>query len=598
MGLTEVGRVCDLRMSSRSRREFLRDASAIAAMAAIAPLPQGKGEVPKSAGASKLRGLMVDAARVPESFDYYRRVIDFCAEWELNALHFRVADDQGSALRFTSVPGLVTHKNALTPAEMNDLAKYAKNHGIDLIPELESFGHTGFITRSAQYAHLLDSDPRGNSEFTGIIPVHPETLLLFEKLYGEIAQIFPSAYLHGGCDEVNWGGSALSRKALESKTRAQIWAEYLNSLENVAKSCGKQFVVWGDFVLHKEPEILARLNKTIIVMDWNYWDTDPRKIRDAALKIKANGSRAVGAPALINYRWGPRAGSEQLRNIDAFADSYFEAGDSASLGVILTNWVPSRYIQNSTWDGFAYAAIAFKEGSAAARSSAFRLFVSRHHGAEWNATWSETFELIYAAAPRAGREEKNTPMSERLRVPWSSDEEFAAAQRNGPPGENPYTRLRSLLKQLEPSVRKNVADLRAFSLCVECLEAMVWRDKVILAKPQDIEAATALIRKIADRDRQLTDALTRDWDSGRPHDSAAKSEPLFGLQPKDQLLFSWRRASAYSASLALHPEHFYQLLTASARAPIKNLTEPALQSGDAPAGAFPKRSAEGSARET
>ena len=53
-----------------------------------------------------MRGLMVDAARVPESMDYYRRVIEFCADWELNTLHFRLADDQGSALRFASVPDL------------------------------------------------------------------------------------------------------------------------------------------------------------------------------------------------------------------------------------------------------------------------------------------------------------------------------------------------------------------------------------------------------------------------------------------------------------------------------------------------------------
>ncbi len=549
-----------LSMRSRNRREFLRGAGAVAAIAGIAPLPQGKSELSKPGGAEKLRGLMVDAARVPESIAYYRRVIDFCAEWELNALQFRLADDQGAALKFASVPDLVTHKNALTPEQMKDLAAYAKRHGVDLIPELESFGHTGYITRSPQYAHLLDANPNGNSEFTGVIPVHPETLPLFEKLYREIAQIFPSAYLHGGCDEVNWGGSELSRKALASKTRAQIWAEYLNSLDRAARSLRKRFIVWGDFVLHKEPEILGQLNKTVVVMDWNYRETDAAKIGEALRKIEANGSRAIGAPALINYRWGPRAGSDQLRNIDAFADSYFQAGDSASLGVILTNWVPSRYIQNSIWDGFAYAAIAFREGSAAARASAFRRFVTRRFGAEWNEIWSETFELVYAAAPAVRPE----GLSQGLRVPFSSDDELAAALRNSPPGENPFTHLRNLLQQLEPSARSNVADFRALSLCAECLEAMVWRDIAILQKPGKVEEAAALVQKIAERDRQLTEALEKDWDSGRPADSVAKTEPLFGLQPKDQLLFSWRRASAYSAELARRPQRFFELLTATA----------------------------------
>src|SRR3954452_23925907 len=78
-------------------------------------LPSG-GDDPAAhiAVRDRMRGLMVDAARVPESMDYYRRVIEFCAEWELNTLQFRLADDQGSALRFASVPDLITHKDAFT----------------------------------------------------------------------------------------------------------------------------------------------------------------------------------------------------------------------------------------------------------------------------------------------------------------------------------------------------------------------------------------------------------------------------------------------------------------------------------------------------
>ncbi len=197
----------------------------------------------KTAIRGKMRGLMVDAGRVPESLEYYRRVVEFCADWELNTLHFRLADDQGSALKFNSVRGLVSHKNAFTPEQLRNLAEYAQARGVNLIPELESFGHTGYITRSDAYAHLLDRETQGPSEFTGVIPVHPETLQLFGRLYREVATIFPSIYLHGGCDEVNWGGSTLSRKALETKTRARIWAEYLNSLNQITAGLGKQLIV-------------------------------------------------------------------------------------------------------------------------------------------------------------------------------------------------------------------------------------------------------------------------------------------------------------------------------------------------------------------
>jgi hypothetical protein len=573
-------------MRVSSRREFLRGASVVAASTVIssrmaekahalttnsdgspasAALAQPDSQLQKGSS-TKLRGLMVDAARAPERLEYYRRVIEFCAEWELNALQFRVADDQGSALRFASVPNLVIHKNALTPEQMRDLAEFGKGHGVELIPEIESFGHTGFITRSAQYAHLLDDDSRGQSEFTGMIPVHPESLELFEKLYREVAAIFSSRYLHGGCDEVNWGGSALSRKALETKTRAQIWAEYLNSLAQLAEAQGKEFVVWGDFVLHKEPEILGRLDKKIVIMDWNYRETNSAPLHDALAKVRANGSRGIGAPALINYQWGPRAGSEQLRNIDAFADAYFAPDAANSLGMILTNWVPSRYIQNSIWDGFAYGAVAFKQGTATAQASAFRHFVERHYGAEWNENWSEVFRAIYDTAPSVSARQKPPAMRLRLLVPWSSDEELSALVKSAPSPPNPFTRLGSLLAQLQPSVRKNLVDFQAFALCVTCLESAFWREEAIAQAARNmpqLESATTLIQNIAARDRELSERLSRDWDAGRPSDSAAKLGPLFGMQPKDQLCFTWERASAYSSSLARDPQRFFRILTAS-----------------------------------
>ena len=511
-----------------------------------------------------MRGLMVDAGRVPETMDYYKRVIEFCADWELNTLQFRLADDQGSAMRFSSVPDLVTHRNAFTPEQLKGLAEYARSHGVGLLPELESFGHTGYITRSPAYAHLLDRDPTGSSEFTGIIPVNPESLELFEKLYREVAEIFPSMYLHGGCDEVNWGGSTLSRKALQTKTRAQIWAEYLNSLNEVSAKLGKQFIVWGDFVLHKEPAILGQLNKSIIVMDWNYAGNNAAKFREAFQQVSANGSRGIGAPGLSCYKWGARVGTEQLRNIDAYADAYLETNDPNSLGVILTNWIPSRYVQNSIWDGFAYAAIAFNEGTATAQTSGFRRFVEKHYGASWNEMWDEVFHMIFDAAPYMKDRETASWMGLTLPVPWSNDEQMASLLKDASPRPNPFTRIRSLLVQLEPLVLKNFADFQAFELCVQYLERMFWRESMVIKqaakKTLDRKDTDLLIQTIAARDRDLAEALTRDWDNGRFPDSAAKLEPVFDLQPKDQLLFQWNRATAYSASLASHPERFYQLV--------------------------------------
>ncbi len=322
--------------------------------------------------------------------------------------------------------------------------------------------------------------------------------------------------------------------------------------------------MWGDFVLRKEPEILGRLNKNIIVMDWNYQETSSSRIRDVFLKVRANGSRGIGAPALIRYNWGPRAGRGQLRNIDAYADAYLGTKDPAALGVILTNWVPSRYIQNSIWDGFAYAAVAFNHGTATAQTSGLRRFVERHYQAKWSETWDEAFQLIYDDAPYAQDRESSSRMGLRLPIPWSNDEQLTSVLKGRSPRQNPFTKVRSLLVLLEPSVLKNLSDFQSFQLCVDYLEHVFWREAIVVEhiakQPIARKTADLLIQNIAERDQALAEALSREWDKGRPADSPAKSEPLFGFEPKDQLLFQWSRATTYSGSLASHPDRFYQLM--------------------------------------
>lgn len=576
-------------MKKRTRREFLAEAGVVLGGSVVAPRVWGAtdptrraesarrmGHPDAGAGAAPIRGLMVDAGRVPEKMEYYRRVVEFCAEWELNALHFRLADDQGSALKFATVPGLVTHRNAFAPEAMRGLAEYGRSHGVDVIPELESFGHTGYITRSAKYAHLADESPDGTAEFTGVIPVSRETLALFARLYAEVAEIFLSPYLHTGCDEVNWGGSAESRAALEKQSRAQIWAEYLNKLNGLVRGHGKQMIVWGDFVLHKEPEILPQLAKNIVIMDWQYSENSSAKVAEALARVQANGSMGIGAPALICYKWGPRAGREQLRNIDAFAEVYLEAGSagsgssgaaadtSGSLGMVLTNWVPSRYVQRSIWDGFAYAAVAMRQGTEVAQTSGLQRFVERHYGARWSDGWDEAMALMYDDAPYMEDRETRDWMGIRLRVPWSTDAELKAALKGGA-GRNPYIRLRKLLKGLGPTVQKNADDFAAFVLSVEAMEAAVTRVNAVVEPAQiggmDEAAAAGLIAQIAAQDAAMVKKLTADWDEGRPADAAAKRELLAELHPKDELLYSWAKAAAYSAALAKEPRRFYGMVT-------------------------------------
>ncbi len=513
----------------------------------------------------QLLGLMADAARVPEDISYYRRLIDFCRDWKLNALLLSLTDDQGCALRFKSHPELLTHAHALTPREARELAEYGERRGVELIPIIESFGHTRYITGVPRWAHLADQPPDEKGHFDGIIPVSPETLRLMTDLYRETAAIFPSRYLHGGCDEVHWGGSKLSQEALRTRSRVEIWADYLNSLDQVARGFGKDFVVWGDYVLHKEPGILPRLRKDIIVMDWQYYQVDPRPLQEAARKVMATGLRAIGAPAVISCRWGPRPGLSALENIAAYAEAYRSLHHPGALGVIVTNWIPCRYLQNSIWDSFAYAAIALREGAARARAAAFPAFVEKHYGARWNDHWADIFTTIYELAPP--KPPCAPPwMQPTLPIPWRNVEELRAAASADHGVEPPWGHLLAQIVMAEDSVRKNSRDFRSFRLTAEYLDYVFWRQSVVadLARRRPDDAAAArLIRLIAERDRHLLSRLSADWNEGRPPDAASRLRPVFDFGPGDQLVFTFSQATAFSAQLAKQPEQFTRALVAA-----------------------------------
>jgi hypothetical protein len=501
-----------------------------------------QGSVPTR---TDLRGLMLDAARLVESPDYYRRFLDFCADWGVNAVILRLTDDQGCALRFRSHPELVTHPNALTPEEAAALARYAADRGVELIPEIESLGHSHYVTRSPEHADLDDQAPDGHSWANALIPLHPKTMRILGDLYTEAAALFPGRYLHAGCDETNWGGSDFSQELLKTRTPAQVWGEYLNALNATVRGLGREMIVWDDMVLQHEPAILDGLDRSIILHDWEYAGTDPTPVAARLALAREKGFRMIGGPALHWCKWGPRAGTAQLANIDAFADVFRTGGAEASLGVITTNWLSSRYLRDAVWDGLAYAAVAMNEGGAAARATAFQRFVEQHYGTEWNEAWAGVFTTLYAAAPNR---QGDTPV--RLLVPWANAEELQQAIAAAPLPRKPFAGLLDTLDLLQPAIRRNHADFAAFRLTVAYLAHLYWRQAAVCGISD--EALPAALAEVARRDAALAAQLTDDWHATRAGDPLAGHDQLatWGFGPEDWLhgrflavtQFTWEHA--------------------------------------------------------
>ncbi len=290
-------------------------------------------------------GIMIDCARLMEQHDYYHRLIDFMAEWGMNTLVLHFSDDHGLSIQ---LPGFekLAHPRAFTPAEIKQLIAHANRRGIEIIPELEVFGHTRYLTDHPDYEHLYVGQKSGKLVFHAINPLHLETTQLMEDLIQEVVGLFPSKFIHLGCDEVKLNSLYESLDLDE----ATVWTDYVNHLIGQVHDLGKTPMIWDDHLV-KNQDIAQKLRKDVVLMEWNY---EPNYSPDHLSKLIQMGYEDIlMAPSLACYRLRVLPTQPALDNTRELAVAV-EQG--LSPGLINTIWLPMRYLQNSMWYGIAYSA--------------------------------------------------------------------------------------------------------------------------------------------------------------------------------------------------------------------------------------------------
>ncbi|MCK9618667.1 MAG: family 20 glycosylhydrolase [Lentimicrobiaceae bacterium] len=495
------------------------------------------------------RGFMIDAPRGVETMDYYFRLIDFCRKEELNSIIFRLTDDSGSAYLFTSHPELNMCEGAFTASELRTLIKYAQTRGIQMIPEIESFGHSKYITQTEKFKFLNDG-PAG-ADFNALCPVNGATLSLMKDLFTEVAAIFPSQYLHIGCDEVNWGASEMSKQALATKSRHQIWAEYVNKLNGCVKSLGKKIIIWGDVPIYHEKDVLDLLNRDIVIMDWNYWETDKAKIEGVANTVLNKGFKLIACPAVSWCAWGPRVGELQFKNINAYAEVYGKLNNPNNLGIILSNWVPKRYLQNCQWDTYTIASKIIKNNGNYNYMDAIPAFVKEHFGANYDANWEKIFRTVYEETPQAGcGSNANLKFS-----PWASEKDIMDIMLKARKLPGHFSELINLLTPCRGQVIRNMGDFDDFLLTLKFMEYNYNRQNELLAfinsGKVDLNAVETYLKKVAREDQNQLSKIYSAWNSGRR------------INPNEivkDCMWSFYIASDYSKHLSENPSEFIKIL--------------------------------------
>jgi len=220
------------------------------------------------------RGLLIDSARHFTPIEVIKRNLDGMAAVKLNVFHWHLTENQGFRVESRKYPKLqLLGSDGLyyTQAEVRDIIEYARQRGIRVVPEFDMPGHT--TAWFVGYPELASAPgPYEIERQWGIFdpamdPTREALYKFLDNFIGEMAALFPDAYLHIGGDEVNgkqWNANPKIQAFMQAhglKDDHALQAYFNQRLLKIIQKHGKKMIGW-DEVLHPD------LPKDTVVQSW------------------------------------------------------------------------------------------------------------------------------------------------------------------------------------------------------------------------------------------------------------------------------------------------------------------------------------------
>ncbi|HEX2396239.1 MAG TPA: family 20 glycosylhydrolase [Bacteroidales bacterium] len=242
------------------------------------------------------RGLMLDVSRNFFTKEQVKRYINEMSKFKLNTFHWHLTDDNGWRIEIKSLPKLTevgawrverhghfgdredpkpgepaTVGGFYTHEDIKEIIQYAKERNVTIIPEVDIPGHS--MAAIAAYPELsTKKDPNtkvnpgtnfaewyGDGTFKMLIentlnPADEKVYEFLDKVFTEVAMLFPAPYIHVGGDECYkgyWkddpGCQALMKK--ENMTHLEeLQGYFMKRVEKILNAKGKKLLGWDEIL--------------------------------------------------------------------------------------------------------------------------------------------------------------------------------------------------------------------------------------------------------------------------------------------------------------------------------------------------------------
>ena len=290
------------------------------------------------------RGLMLDVSRgkVP-TLETLKLLVDYLSLVKMNVLQLYTEH----TFHFPHHPRIGEGCGSLSGDEMLELDAYARRHYVELMPNLQSFGHCAHMLAMPEYAHLAELPEAGWS----LCPQDEGTYGFLDDLYGDLLPNFSSKTLNINCDETYDLGKGRSADAVRNMGTGRVYLQHILRLRELAQGHGCRIQLWGDILLH-HPELVREVPEDVVLLDWHYGAADDYP----SVRTFAESGRTFWVcPGTSSWNTlFPRIENSN-RNIATLARLGAQNG---AQGMLNTDWGDHGHYQpiGQCWYGYVYGA--------------------------------------------------------------------------------------------------------------------------------------------------------------------------------------------------------------------------------------------------
>ncbi len=245
------------------------------------------------------RGMHLDVGRHFFPVEFIKTYIDLIAMHKMNTFHWHLTDDQGWRIEIKQYPKLTEvgawreetlighmsgpkrklkydgkkHGGFYTQEEIKDIVAYAQAQHVEIIPEIELPGHS--LAVLAAYPELGNFNKEYEvgtywGVYSQIYAPTEETFTFLDGVLSEVAELFPSKYIHIGGDEAlksEWEKSKFAQDLIIKeglKDEKELQSYFIKRISDMLESKGKYIIGWDEI-------IEGGLAPGASVMFWREW---------------------------------------------------------------------------------------------------------------------------------------------------------------------------------------------------------------------------------------------------------------------------------------------------------------------------------------